>query len=162
MDKMRETDKYYFFWKHEFGQWTLRDIVDEGGVLYNCCEQYMMANKALLFEDFEMSERIMNEMNPREQQLLGREVRNYDQGIWDLNKEEIVCSGNLLKFSQHDDLRLRLIRTYPKILAEASSDKIWGVGLFASDDRILDEKNWTGKSLLGKNLMRVRDYLMDE
>ncbi len=25
---MRETDDYYFFWEHQFGQWTKRDITD--------------------------------------------------------------------------------------------------------------------------------------
>ncbi|GAA5443032.1 hypothetical protein Misp06_01208 [Microbulbifer sp. NBRC 101763] len=33
---MRETEKFYFFWKHQFGQWTLRDISDIDGQIYNC------------------------------------------------------------------------------------------------------------------------------
>ena len=50
---MRETDEFYFFWKHEFGQWTQRKIVDCNGIVYNCCEQYMMYQKALLFNELE-------------------------------------------------------------------------------------------------------------
>ena len=48
---MKETDKYYLFWKHQFGQWTFRDMVDIDGKVYNCCEQYMMFKKAELFND---------------------------------------------------------------------------------------------------------------
>jgi hypothetical protein len=39
---MRETNEFYFFWNHEFGQWTLRDIQDLDGTVFNCCEQFMM------------------------------------------------------------------------------------------------------------------------
>ena len=46
-----------------------------------------------------------------------------------------------------------------RIFVEASPyDKIWGVGLYETDDRILDEKNWLGENLLGKAITEVRDY----
>jgi hypothetical protein len=35
---MKETDKHCLFWKHQFGQWTFRDMVDtdtEGTILKN-------------------------------------------------------------------------------------------------------------------------------
>jgi hypothetical protein len=154
---MKETDKYYFFWKHQFGQWTIRPMVDLHGNWYNCCEQYMMANKARLFGDDETFGLIMREDNPRIQQKLGRSVKNYVQEVWDKNNERIVYDGNILKFSQHDDLRERLLLTDPKILVEASPDDvIWGVGLSADDPLILDPRNWLGENRYGKLLMRVR------
>lgn len=157
---MKETDKFYFFWKHQFGQWTLRNISDSGGVVYNCCEQYMMAQKARLFDDGESFERIMREASPKQQQARGRSVQNYDQRIWDENKEQIVYSGNILKFTQHQDLAERLILTHPKVLVEASPyDCIWGVGLSVDDPLILDERNWKGQNLLGKALMKVREAI---
>lgn len=159
---MRETNKYYFFWKHQFGQWSKREIVDEQGTTYNCCEQYMMAQKAKLFKDKRSYFLIMTEERPRQQQELGRFILNFNQKIWDKNKEKIVFEGNLLKFYQHKDLKEKLIATFPKILVEASPfDLIWGVGLEAEDDLILDEKNWKGQNLLGKVLMKVRDEIMD-
>jgi len=158
---MKETDKYYFFWKHEFGQWTLRDIVDSNNINYNCCEQYMMAQKAKLFGDDKTYVLIINEPNPQKQQSLGRLISNFDQKIWDKNKEKIVYNANLLKFSQHNDLKKRLIATNQKFLVEASPyDLIWGVGLSANNDLILNEKNWRGKNLLGKILMKIRENIL--
>ena len=157
---MKETNSHYFFWRHQFGQWTFRDMVDQDGVRYNCCEQYMMAQKARLFGDKKSFDAIMQEPDPKAQQSLGRLVQNYDQGIWDANKEKIVYDGNILKFSQHEDLGQRLLETAPKILVEASpSDLVWGVGLKEDDPLILDEANWRGENLLGKVLMRVRGDL---
>ena len=68
--------------------------------------------------------------------------------------------GNYLKFSQHEDLKERLLATDNKILAEASPyDLIWGIGFRATDELALNEANWKGQNLLGKTLMSVRDSL---
>ena len=87
---MKETDQYYLFWKHQFGQWTLRDMIDPDGITYNCCEQYMMYKKAQLFSDFELAKQILKEKNPSNQQKLGRQIRGFNQQIWDNNKIGIV------------------------------------------------------------------------
>lgn len=159
---MRETDTHYFFFKHQFGQWTLRDIIDRNGITYNCCEQYMMYHKALLFEDEEIAEKIMNTDSPHDQKKLGREVSDFDISIWKQYCFMIVWEGNFLKFTQHKDLQERLIMTQGKELVEASPyDKVWGVGLAADDDKIIDPSNWKGKNLLGKVLTSVREAIIN-
>ena len=40
-----------------------------------------------------------------------------------------------------------------------SLDSRWGIGLYAEDDRVLDESQWQGENLLGKVLMQVRQEL---
>lgn len=157
---MRETDHVYLFYEHQFGQWTKRDMVDLDGVVYNCCEQYMMAKKALLFRDLDTLGRVMATASPREQKQLGREVANFDPLVWDRYKFAVVWMGNYLKFSQHPDLRERLLNTGDKLLAEASPvDLVWGIGFAAKDDEALDPRNWRGENLLGEVLMSVRKAL---
>lgn len=159
---MRETQEFYFFWKHQFGQWTKREMVDPEGIRYNCCEQYMMFKKAMLFKDEYAAKKILAEPEPGLQKKLGREVRGYTSETWDMHKFGIVWYGNYLKFAQHQDLRLRLIETEEKILVEASpTDLVWGVGYEAQNDQILNPINWRGKNLLGKVLMSVRSAMKD-
>lgn len=159
---MRETDTHYYFYHHQFGQWSKFSITDHIGITYTTCEQYMMYHKAILFNDLDTAIKILSESDPKAQKALGRLVKNFDAPTWDRFKCQIVFNGNLLKFSQHDDIRKRLIETGDKILVEASPvDKIWGVGLSYSDDRILDERNWKGQNLLGKCLMQVRNFMND-
>ena len=67
--------KFIFFWKHTepegqvtkacFSQWY-PSVFTAGGVTYQSAEQYMMARKALLFEDREMFEAIMAAAHPRQ------------------------------------------------------------------------------------------------
>lgn len=67
---------------------------------------------------------------------------------------------NLAKYSQFDDYKSVLLSTGEKQLVEVNGkDTIWGIGLYANDPRVLDEKQWRGQNLLGKVLMRVREEL---
>ncbi len=160
---MKETENVYLFWRHQFGQWTKRDISDIDGTIYNCCEQYMMAKKALLFGDTLTQAAIMKTASAKEQQALGRQVANFDASKWDKHKYGIVWFANYLKFSQHDDLAARLLATNNKVLAEASPyDLVWGIGFTAEDEQALNTKAWTGQNLLGKVLMSVREALVKE
>ena len=157
---MRETEDYYLFWKHQFGQWTLRAMKDIDGTVYNCCEQYMMAKKAELFGDKASQAKIMAEPSPKAQQQLGREVLNFDPKVWDEHKFAIVWFGNYLKFTQHQDLKERLLATGNKTLAEASPyDLVWGIGFAAEDEQATDKSLWKGQNLLGDALMSVRKAL---
>jgi ribA/ribD-fused uncharacterized protein len=75
-----------------------------------------------------------------------------------------MVNSLMAKFEQNSDLRKQLVEmTGNRVLVEASPvDKIWGVGLAADDDLILDEANWKGQNLLGKALMEVRNYFTME
>lgn len=159
---MRITDKYTFFWRSKLGQWNMLPF-NVDGVKYNCAEQYMMAQKAKLFNDIESYELIMKEKSPRNHQALGRKIKNFDEEVWKNHREEIVYTANIAKFSQNPELLEMLLRTPDTTFVEASPyDKIWGVGLGEDDPLIDDEKNWKGLNLLGKTLTRVRDDLVEK
>lgn len=123
---------------------------------YNCAEQYMMAQKAILFGDNAVLEKIMKETNPANIKKYGREIKNFDESTWDDNKFEIVCEGNRLKFSQNPSLKKQLLDTEDATLVEASPyDRIWGIGT----ENYKDENAWKGENLLGEALMVVREEL---
>lgn len=153
-----QTDNYFFFYKSKLSQWHMVDFYVEG-IKFSCCEQYMMAKKALLFDDINSYTKIMNSTHPRDMQLLGREVKYYKQEIWDRFKFEIVYNGNYARFSQNQDQYDLLMSTKRKIVEASKIDKIWGCGLSKDDPLILDEKNWKGQNLLGQILTDVRDRL---
>ncbi|KAK7468172.1 hypothetical protein BaRGS_00036585 [Batillaria attramentaria] len=133
------------------------------GVTYNCAEQYMMHQKAVVFKDSEMSGKIMATSNPVEQKRYGRKVRNFDKDVWSRRAPKVVRAASKAKFSQNEKLLKKLLATHPRTLVEASPrDRLWGIGLGASNPKARDRKQWRGKNLLGQILTEVRDELMKE
>ena len=150
---------YIFFLNGPFCQWWKSKFM-ENDIEYNCCEQYMMYQKAILFKDEYTAKKILESKEPREQKRLGRLIKNFNEKIWDQHKEKIVANGNYLKFSQNEDLKEYLISSKDYTLVEANKyDRIWGIGMYMNDPNILDTSKW-GQNLLGKTLMKVREIFV--
>lgn len=164
--------KYIFFWGHKpsadgsvtkscFSQWwDCRFVVD--GVEYHTAEQYMMAQKAVLFGDEKIRAEIMAAGHPKIFKALGQKVAHFDQKVWDENCCDIVIRGNVAKFSQNPELREFLLGTNMRVLVEASPyDNIWGIGMGADDRKCENPTLWNGTNYLGFCLMEVRDIIRE-
>lgn len=162
--------KYLYFWGHTpkqlnvidkscLSQWFVAPF-NQNEVEYLTAEHYMMAHKALLFNDQEIFKQILQVKHPNEAKQLGRKVRNYNEQIWRENRFDIVVQANLAKFSQHPELKKILIETSDYVLVEASPvDNIWGIGMAQDHPDIQEPSKWQGLNLLGFALMEVRKQL---
>lgn len=120
-----------------------------------------MHAKAHLMSDTATAASILTCATPAEAKTLGRQVRNFDQALWDAHCDRIVEEGNYLKFSQNEECRDALLGTGERVLVEASpNDRVWGVG-FAVGEVEGRQGEW-GENKLGKALMRVRERLAGE
>lgn len=87
---------------------------------------------------------ILNAKTPREARNLGQKVKMRPD--WDHVKYDIMKECVLAKFSQHQDLKEKLLATGNEDIVEDSPiDYYWGCGADGS-----------GKNMLGKILMQVR------
>ena len=170
IENIDPSNKFLFFWGHQpskdgtiaktcFSQWWLSSFVVEG-IEYKTAEHWMMAEKARLFGDEEILQKILACHSPAEAKKLGRKVKNYQDEIWLENRFEIVKRGNFYKFSQNESLKDFLLTTQKRILVEASPvDNIWGIGMAIDHPNIENPAKWEGLNLLGFALMEVRDEL---
>ena len=130
------------------------------GKEFSSMEQYMMYQKAVLFQDTKIAEQIMVTDDVSEIKQLGRLVSGYNDHIWSGVRQIIVYEGLKAKFSQNEELKEKLLATKGAILAEcAVKDRIWGIGLSMTDPDRNDVGKWNGHNLLGYTLMMVRDSL---
>ena len=114
-------------------------------------EQYMMYEKALLFQDQEAAEKILQTDNVADIKALGRSVQHFDDKIWIKVREEIVYKGVREKFRQNPELAENLEKTGEEIIAEcAVKDRIWGIGLSMKDENRHCTDRWRGQNLLGE------------
>ena len=155
--------EYTLFYGGVFSQWYGWNNPPQfniDGINYNCAEQYMMAEKARLFEDKVAEAKIMNLKHPKDQKAWGRKVKNFVGYKWQKVAKDIVYKGNHAKFTQNEELLKELKRTGDTLLVEASPyDRIWGIGLGTDDSRRFDKKNWQGTNWLGEILTKLRDDL---
>jgi len=162
--------KYLFFWGHRpsrsgeitkscFSQWWEVEFTIDA-VVYKSAEQYMMAEKARLFNDLEILQKIIDCKSAAAAKKLGRQVLNFNQTIWEEKRFKIVKQANYHKFNQNIKLKTFLLQTNKRVLVEASPvDKIWGIGMSAGHEVAYNPKKWKGLNLLGFALMEVRDEL---
>ena len=137
--------------------WYLSEFTVDG-IKFSSMEQYMMYEKAVLFRDLEVAEKILQTNNVAEIKALGRVVQHFDDKIWIKVREEIVYRGVLEKFCHNPELAEKLEKTGEEIIAEcAVKDRIWGIGRSMKDENRFCIDKWRGQNLLGKILMQVRE-----
>lgn len=162
---------YLHFWGHTqkaeaidkscLSQWFYAPFTLEQ-ITYLTAEHYMMAQKARLFNDSARLAEILACRSPQEAKQFGRMVENFENSVWQQHCFDYVVQGNLGKFSQNPALYEFLLSTGEQILVEASPrDRIWGIGMGASNPEATNPKLWRGQNLLGFALMQVRAKLKE-
>jgi len=155
-------EDFIFFWNGTYSQWEPSKFTIDN-VEYNCCEQYMMAQKALMFNDLDSYTEIMKSTSPRQQKELGRSVKGFDKETWEAKCQDIVYEGNYAKFTQNPHMKEELMATGNLEIVEASPyDTIWGIGLGERDPLAWNKSTWKGLNWLGIAIMRVRTKLCEE
>ena len=137
-----------------------RSDVTYAGRKYHSAEQYMMFQIALVFGDLQTADKIMASDSLPEIKRLGRTVARYNDLLWKSIRVQIMRRGIRAKFQQNPELLYNLLNTGSSLIAEcAPRDLVWGIGIDIEDSRSAEPKEWKGRNLLGRTLMRVREDL---
>lgn len=162
--------KYLFFWGHTPGkaeqvgkeclsQWYPAVFVVDG-VRYATAEHYMMAEKARLFGDEDVRERIIVAAHPSRQKFrpCGTGVHPNHLGTTPVR----YCgTGQHCQIWPKPDPENLSPQHGHRILVEASPmDHIWGIGWSENDPQSQNPEQWRGLNLLGFALMNVRARLL--
>jgi N-glycosidase YbiA len=109
-------------------------------------EHYFQAQK---FEDESYKEVIRKSNSPMIAARLGRSRKQKLRRDWESVKVSVMRTAVLAKFTQHDELRNLLLSTSDaKLVEQTENDDYWG-----------DGGDGSGKNMLGKILMEVREQL---
>ena len=166
------TDRYVLFFGYDrpepeccLQQWYPSKFTETNSsgeeLHFTTSEQYMMYHKALLMKDNEIAEKTLQAETPADAKKLGREVRNFNQDVWNDNCDRVVEQGQYLKFGQNEDLKKVLLATGDREIVETSpNDTFWGIG-FNTEDAEAHVDEW-GENKLGKALERARERLRKE
>ncbi len=156
-----------FFHENEdygcFSNWFI-SLFTYAGKKYASAEQFMMYHKVMLFREYGLADKIMATSNPAIAKKLARQpFPEFDHALWERVCYNIVKRGVGAKFRQNKAIQDILINTGNEVIAECSPyDMKWGIGIDIDDPKRLDVSKWTGRNLLGRILMEVREELVQE
>lgn len=131
-------------------------IIDK--IRYRSVEQYVQAQKALLFRDYMAYQGILLETSA--QKCKDYRVTNFDHETWKKARADIIRMGLEAKFSQNKQAREKLASTGSSTIIFASHyDRVLGTGLELDDDRNLLPESWEGWNELGQMIEGVREKM---
>ncbi|MGC9650933.1 NADAR family protein [Staphylococcus warneri] len=158
--KIEENEKYVGFLGCEFSNFYKCSFKLKG-IEFDSSEKAFMYCKAMLFNDVEIGEKILNSKSPKDCKKLGRKVRGFNEEIWKEKREKYMKIILLEKFKSNKYLRDKLLSTGNKIIVECSPfDKVWGIGIGVDD--LMNGVEWKGENKLGYLLMEVRELLKNK
>jgi ribA/ribD-fused uncharacterized protein len=116
------------------------------GVFWKTCEHYFQAQK-FVGTEYEMQIRLS--LSPMEAAKMGRDRSKPLRQDWEEIKDDVMRKAVMKKFTRHKEIQKVLLSTENKeIIEKTSNDYYWGCG-----------KDGSGKNMLGKILMEVRELL---
>jgi hypothetical protein len=139
---------YFYSTKDPYGAFSnfSKHPFEVDDLLWPTSEHYFQAQK---FEDQDYQEQIRTTSSAMIAARLGRSRKVPIRADWEEIKDEVMFRAVLAKFKAHADLRELLLSTgEEEIIEKTTKDYYWGCGT-----------NGTGKNMLGRILMRVRNEL---
>jgi len=116
------------------------------GKFWSTSEHYFQAQK---FAGTPHEEEIRKAVKPLDAASMGRERKRPLRPDWEEVKDDIMRKSVLRKFQTHKEIRDILLSTgNEELIEETTNDYYWGCGT-----------EGTGKNMLGKILMEVREKL---
>lgn len=131
----------------------------ENGLKFSSADQYFFYRKAKLFDENNAAE-ILTTEDTDEMRKICRKFKNYDERRWNCLRILVMHQALILKFSQNDVLRKKLLDTEDSMIVNCDSDdRIWGIGIPADDGKRFIPDKYMGYNYLGSCLEFVREEL---
>lgn len=120
--------------------------IEMNGKRWPTSEHYFQGQK---FAGTEHEEAVRVEPSPMIAARMGRDRKRPLRADWEAIKDDVMREAVRAKFQQHEDLQAVLLATGDaQIVEHTTNDSYWG-----------DGGDGTGKNMLGRILMEVRDDL---
>ena len=131
------------------------------GTNYISSEQFIQANKAKYFGDYDRQSMILGCTTSSECKNLAKQIRNVNDSKWDEVAGNICYPGIQAKFYQNPYAMDCLIqKTGSKRIVECATDRLWATGVPLGDPASLDETKWISPGIFGQILENIRsEYL---
>ncbi len=133
-----------------FSNFDTKHPIKMGGKLWPSTEHFFQGMKFQSTDETHM-ENIRLTPKPRDVAAMGRDRSHPLRTDWETIKDDIMRQAIIAKFTQYEDMKTLLLSTGDaEIIEHTTNDNYWA-----------DGGDGTGKNMLGKILMEVREQLKE-
>ena len=139
-------------------------MIEIDGIKFHSSEQWIQYQKAKLFGDTEIEERILKSTKAIDCKRLAYKIEDYNEEDWKENIKRLCYRGLKAKFTQLEWLSRLLLETDQKCIVECTPNTIWENGVPLKDKDALNKSKWNGigeTGLMGSMLMKIREEIKE-
>jgi hypothetical protein len=138
-----------------------KQTVEIAGTTYPTVTHYVGSMEALESKNDTINEKIMKAASAKAAKAYLKKLSKNE--TWETKKDQVMRDAIRAKFTQHPDLRTKLLDTGKRPIGFADArDIYWGIGTSMDTDKAKLASKWRGLNKLGKMLEELRSRLTDE
>ena len=138
-----------------------KQTVEIAGTTYSTVTHYVGSMEALEAKNDTMNEKIMKAASAKAAKAYLKKLSKNES--WESKKDQVMRDAIRAKFTQHPELRMKLLDTGKRPIGFADArDIYWGIGTSMDTDKAKSASKWRGLNKLGKMLEELRSRLTDE
>ena len=141
---------------------SAKKSVEIDGVTYPSVTHYYIAMKAREAKNDEVYEKIMASATAKAAKALEKKITLKEED-WEAKQDSVMEKGVRAKFTQHPEIRAKLLETGDRPIGFADArDIYWGIGTSQDTDKARKKSKWRGQNKLGNMIEELRTRLMRE
>ena len=138
-----------------------KKTVEIAGTTYPTVTHYVGSMEALEAKNDTVNEKIMKAASAKAAKAYLKKLSKNE--AWEAKKDQIMRDAIRAKFTQHPDLRSKLLDTGKRPIGFADArDIYWGIGTSMDTDKAKSASKWRGLNKLGKMIEELRSRLTEE
>jgi len=138
-----------------------KQTVEIAGTTYPTVTHYVGSMEALESKNDTVNEKIMKAASAKAAKAYLKKLNKNE--AWESKKDQVMRDAVRAKFTQHPELRTKLLDTGKRPIGFADAREIyWGIGTSMDTDKAKTASKWRGLNKLGKILEELRSRLEEE
>ena len=138
-----------------------KQTVEIAGTTYPTVTHYVGSMEALESKNDTINDKIMKAASAKAAKAYLKKLSKNE--TWETKKDQVMRDAIRAKFTQHPELRTKLLDTGKRPIGFADArDIYWGIGTSMDTDKAKLASKWRGLNKLGKMLEELRSRLTDE
>jgi len=141
---------------------SAKKSVEIDGVTYPSVTHYYIAMKAREAKNDDLYEKIMAAATAKAAKAIEKKI-SLNEEEWEAKEDSIMQKGVRAKFTQHPEIRAKLLETGDRPIGFADArDIYWGIGTSQDTDKAKKKSKWRGQNKLGNIIEELRSSFMRE